>query len=157
AQTLGYTADMLESGVPVVYGYISDVHGNHGLPGTPACDTAPDALASGTLCYIKHAQAYNQEFGTFFKRLAAHRTTPENSPVIFTSDEGDHEAGANVGRFVQPTPAGCDGAKVSGDTVTPDVLCTYPAGTFGELGGNITGLLATQKNNTTAFSLESDT
>ena len=34
--------------------------------------------------------------------------------------------------------------------------CTYPAGTFGELGGNITGLLATQKNNTTPFTLESD-
>ena len=156
AQTLGYTADMLESGVPVVYGYISDVHGNHGLPGTPACDTAPDALASGTLCYIEQAQAYNQEFGTFFKRLAADGITPENSLFIFTSDEGDHEAGANVGRFVQPTPAGCDGAKVSGDTVTPDVLCTYPAGTFGELSGNVTGLLATQKNNTTPFSLAQD-
>ena len=37
------------------------------------------------------------------------------------------------------------------------VACTYPAGSFGELGGNITGLLATQKNNTTPFSLESDT
>src|SRR5439155_5733177 len=50
-----------------------------------------------------------------------------------------------------------DGATVSGTTVTPDVLCTYPAGSFGELAGNITGLLATQKNNTTPFSLESDT
>jgi hypothetical protein len=41
--------------------------------------------------------------------------------------------------------------------VTPDVLCTYPAGSFGELAGNITGLLATQKQDTTPFSLESDT
>jgi hypothetical protein len=155
AQTLGYTADLLESGVPVVYGYISDLHGNHGL-GTPDCNNAPDALASGTACYIEQAQAYNQQFGIFFKRLAADGITPENSLFIFTSDEGDHEAGANVGRFVQPTPAGCDGAKVSGDTVTPDVLCTYPAGTFGELSGNMTGLLATQKNDTTPFSLASD-
>jgi hypothetical protein len=46
---------------------------------------------------------------------------------------------------------------VSGDTVTPDVLCTYPKGTFGELGGNITGLLASEKGNTTPFSLENDT
>ena len=38
-----------------------------------------------------------------------------------------------------------------------NVPCTYPAGSFGELAGNITGLLATQKNNTTPFSLESDT
>ncbi len=156
AQTLGYTADMLESGVPVVYSYISDLHGNHGLPSTPACDTAPDALPTGTLCYIEQAQVYNQEFGTFFKRLAADGITSKNSLFIFTSDEGDHVAGANVGRFVQPSPAGCDGATVSGDTVTPDVPCTYPAGTFGELSGNITGLLATQKNDTTSFTLASD-
>ncbi len=37
------------------------------------------------------------------------------------------------------------------------VACTYPAGSFGELDGNLTGLLATQKNDTTPFSLESDT
>ena len=41
--------------------------------------------------------------------------------------------------------------------MTPDVPCTYPAGSFGELAGNLTGLLATQKNNTTPFTLESDT
>jgi hypothetical protein len=156
AQTLGYTADMLESGVPVVYGYISDLHGNHNLPGTPACNPNLDALPSGTACYIQQAQAYNQEFGAFFKRLAADGITPKNSLFYFTADEGDHEVGANVGRFVQPSPAGCDGATVSGDTVTPDVLCTYPAGTFGELSGNITGLLATQKNNTTPFTVARD-
>src|SRR5262249_58184286 len=129
-------------GFPVVYGYISDLHGNHGLPGPPACDTAPDALASGTLCYIEQAQAYNQEFGIFFKRLAADGITPKNSLFIFTSDEGDHEAGANVGRAVAPTPAKCDGAKVVGNTVKPDVLCNYASGTFGELSGNMTGLIA---------------
>ena len=67
---------------------------------------------------------------------------------MLSSDEGDHEAGANVGRAIQPTPANCDGVTVA---------CTYPAGSFGELAGNITGLLATQKDNTTPFSLESDT
>jgi hypothetical protein len=66
-------------------------------------------------------------------------------------------AGANVGRAVQPVPANCDGAKVVGLTVTPDVPCTYPTGTFGELGGNIVGLLATQKGNTTPLSIEADT
>jgi hypothetical protein len=40
--------------------------------------------------------------------------------------------------------------------VTPDVLCTYPAGSFGELAGNLTGLLATQAGDTTPFTLESD-
>jgi hypothetical protein len=62
-----------------------------------------------------------------------------------------------VGRAVQPTPANCDGATVSGTTVTPDVPCTYPAGTFGELAGNLTGLLATEKGDTTPFSMETDT
>jgi hypothetical protein len=45
--------------------------------------------------------------------------------------------------------------------VTPDVLCTYPAqsnGTlsFGELSGNLTGLLATEMNSTTPFTAVSD-
>ena len=37
------------------------------------------------------------------------------------------------------------------------VACTYPAGTFGELDGNVTGLLAVQKHNTTQFGMEYDT
>jgi hypothetical protein len=157
SQTLAYMADMLESGVPVVDGYISDLHGNEDIPGLSACATAPDALGSGSACYIEQAQYYNQAFGTFFKRLAAAGITPKNTLFIFSSDEGDHEAGANVGRAIQPTPASCDGATVSGDTVTPDVECSYPAGSFGELDANVTGLLATQEHNTVPFSLEADT
>jgi hypothetical protein len=149
---------MLESGVPVVNGYISDIHGNEDIPAlSAACAKAPAALGSGSACYIAQAQYYNQAFGEFFQRLAADGITPQNTLFILSSDEGDHEAGANVGRAIQPTPANCDGATVSGTTVTPDVLCTYPAGSFGELAGNITGLLATQKQDTTPFSLESDT
>jgi hypothetical protein len=150
-------ADMLGSGVQVVGGYISDIHGNEHPPGVTACNGAPSALGSGTACYIAQAQYYNQAFGIFFQRLAAMGITPANTLFILSSDEGDHEAGANVGRAVQPTPANCDGATVSGTTVTPDVLCTYPAGSFGELSGNMTGLLATQTNDTTPFSLETDT
>ncbi len=157
AQTLAYMADMLESGVPVVNLYMADLHGNEDIPGLSACTTAPDALGSGSACYIEQAQYYNQAFGIFFKRLAADGITAKNTLFIVSSDEGDHEAGANVGRAVQPTPATCDGATVSGDTVTPDVECTYPAGTFGELDANVTGLLATQEHNTVPFSLEADT
>ncbi len=160
SQTLAYLADMQESGVPVTGGYISDIHGNEHIPalsgtGGP-CNGAPAALGSGTACYVAQAQYYNQAFGTFFQRLAADGITSQNTLFILSSDEGDHEAGANVDRAIQPTPANCDGATVSGDTVTPDVPCTYPAGTFGELSGNLTGLLATQKNNTTPFSVVSD-
>jgi hypothetical protein len=157
SQTLAYVSDLQESGVPVTYGYISDVHGNEHIPGLTACQGAPAALGSGSPCYVAQAQYYNQAFGTFFARLAADGITPANTLFVFSSDEGDHEAGANVGRAVQPTPSNCDGAKVSGSSVTADVPCTYPAGSFGELGGNLTGLLATETGNTTPFSLEADT
>ncbi len=161
AQSLAYVADMQETGVPVTYAYISDLHGNEHIPslsGTGgACAGAPAALGSGSACYIAQAQYYNQAFGMFFRRLAADGITPANTLFVVSSDEGDHEAGANVGRAIQPTPANCDGATVSGATVTPDVPCTYPAGSIGELAGNVTGLLATQRNDTTPFSLESDT
>jgi hypothetical protein len=161
AQTLAYMADMQESGVPVTYGYIADIHGNESIPGLSSpgqpCFHAPSALGSGSACYIAQAQYYNAAFATFFKRLAADGITPANTLFILSSDEGDHEAAANVGRSIQPSPANCDGATVSGDTVTPDVLCTYASGTFGELAGNLTGLLATQQGITTKFSVEADT
>ncbi|HET9897668.1 MAG TPA: hypothetical protein VFQ44_22280 [Streptosporangiaceae bacterium] len=160
AQSLAYGADMLESGVPVVQLYMADVHGNESItglsgPGQP-CFHAPAALGSGSACYVAQAQYYNDAFGKFFRRLAADGITAKNTLFVLSSDEGDHEAGANAGRAIQPTPANCDGATVSGDTVTPDVLCTYPAGSFGELAGNMTGLL-TAAGNTTPFALENDT
>ena len=165
SQTLAYLADMQESGVPITSGYMADIHGNEhiaALSGTGGpCNGAPSALGPGSACYIAQAQYYNQAFGTFFQRLAADGITSQNTLFILSSDEGDHVAGANVGRAIQPTPSNCDGAIVSGDTVTPDVPCTYPTqpdGTlsFGELSGNLTGLLATQKNDTTPFSMVSD-
>ena len=157
AQTLAYVADMQESGVPVTTGYLSDLHGNEHIPGLAACQGAPAALGPGSPCYIAQAQYYNEAFGMFFARLAADGITPANTLFVVSADEGDHVAGANVGRAIQPTPAGCDGATVSGSTVTPDVACTYPAGSFGELAGNLTGLLATQRHDTTPFTLENDT
>jgi hypothetical protein len=148
SQTLAYMADSLESGLPVVNGYISDIHGNEDIPGLSACKGAPAALGSGTACYTAQAAYYNAAFGTFFKRLAADGITTANTLFVLSSDEGDHEAAANVGRAIQPTPATCNGVTVA---------CTYPAGSFGELDGNLTGLLATQKNDTTPFTLENDT
>ena len=37
SQTLAYMADMLETGLPVVNGYIADIHGNESIPGLAAC------------------------------------------------------------------------------------------------------------------------
>jgi hypothetical protein len=161
SQSLGYAADMLESGVQVVTMYISDLHGNESIQGLSSkgepCYRAGDALGSGSACYTAQAAYYNQAFGTFFQRLAADGITPANTLFVLSSDEGDHEAGANVGRAVQPTPSNCDGATVSGTAVTPDVACTYPAGDFGELQGNVTGLLAQETGDTTQFGMEYDT
>jgi hypothetical protein len=147
SQTLAYMGDLLESGVSVVNGYIADIHGNEHIPGLSACTSAPAALGPGAPCYVAQAQYYNAAFGLFFQRLAADGINASNTVFVLSSDEGDHVAGANVGRALQPTPASCDGVNVP---------CSYPAGTFGELAGNITGLLATQKNDTTPFTLEPD-
>jgi len=151
SQTLAYAADMLESGLPVASTYISDLHGLEAIPSLDgpggACANAPAALGSGSACYIAQAAYYNAAFGAFFKRLAADGITTKNTLFIVSSDEGDHEAGANVGRAIAPTPANCDGVTVP---------CTYAAGSFGELAGNVTGLLATQKADKTPFTLEAD-
>ena len=158
SQSLAYAADMLEGGVPVVNMYMADLHGNEGIPALSAdCSSAPDALGSGNACYVAQAQYYNAAFGTFFKRLAADGITAKNTLFVVSSDEGDHEAGANVGRAVTPTPANCNGATVSGNTVTPATECTYPAGSFGELAVNGTGLLSSETGNTTTFGMENDT
>jgi hypothetical protein len=157
-QSLSYAADMLEHGVQVVNMYISDLHGNQFLPQFAAdCNSQPNALGSGSKCYIDQAAYYNQAFGTFFKRLAANGITPKNTLFVVSSDEGDHEAGANVGRALQPTPAGCSGATVSGGVVTPGNFCNYTASDFGEISANVTGLLSSETGDTTPFTLVSDT
>ena len=157
AQSLAYAADMLESGVPVVNAYMADLHGNNvsepgGLQGRAG-------RARQRLRLLHRPGAVLQPGVRRLLQAARGRRHHAGQHAVraVSADEGDHEAGANVGRAVKPTPAGCDGATVSGDTVTPDVLCTYPSGSFGELAGNLTGLLATQKNDTTPFTLEADT
>src|SRR6202034_4242342 len=132
--------------------YISDLHGDEFIKGLTSagepCFHAPSALGSGSACYLAQAAYYNQAFGTFFQRLAAEGITPQNTTFVLSSDEGDHEAGANVGRAIQPTPANCDGVTVP---------CTYPSGSLGELEGNVTGLLKEETGDTTQFGMEYDT
>jgi hypothetical protein len=155
AQSLAYVADMQESGVPVTYAYMSDIHGNEYIPSLTAkgapCAGAPQALGSGSACYVAQAQYYDAAFAKFFARLAKDGITSKNTLFVFSNDEGDHEAGANWQRAMQPTPANCDGAKVTGLVVTPDVACTYPSGSFGELDTNVNGLLATEESDTSPF------
>src|SRR5262249_49649041 len=65
ANTLGYTAQMQENGVPVTFGYISDAHNCHTATGSTA-------QGPGESCFVNQLKAYDAAFDAFFKNLAAH-------------------------------------------------------------------------------------
>jgi hypothetical protein len=132
--TLSYIAQMQEDGIPVTFGYISDAHDQHGVAGEIHATRGP-----GEADYVQQLKSYDEAFGKFFDRLAAHGIDKSNTLFVFTVEEGDHFVGA------QPTPASCDGVN------TP---CTYSL--VGELNGNLTGLLATQQGITTPFTVHAD-
>jgi hypothetical protein len=148
AQSLAYVADMQENGVPVTYAYISDMHEKKA--GTSNCTTTSatgdgDAIGPGDSCYTDNAKAYDDAFQKFFDRLKKDGITPANTEFVIGAEENDQFAGANVGRAVQPTPAGCDGVT------TP---CHYGSGQIGELETNINGELANTKSSSTQFDIE---
>jgi len=147
-QSLAYLADMQEAGIPVTYGYISDLHERKA--GTSGCTTASATatgrpIGPGDTCYVNNAQAYDRAFEKFFERLAADGITPANTEFVISAEENDQFSGANVGRAIQPTPTGCDGVTVP---------CNYPSGTLGELAANIKGLLSTSSSSGTQFDVE---
>ena len=84
ATTLAYIAQMQESGIPVTYGYISDVHDNHAGGG---------AYGPGEADYVAALKSYDDAFAKFFDRLAAHGINPSNTLFVVTADENDHYAG----------------------------------------------------------------
>ena len=148
-QSLAVMADMQEAGIPVTYGYISDLHEKKADTRT-GCTSATAASAGkpigpGDSCYVSNAQHYDQAFQTFFTRLAADGITPANTLYVISSEENDQFAGANATRASKPTPAGCDGVT------TP---CNYATGQIGELQANIKGLLSGTSSASTAFDIE---
>ena len=119
AQSLAYLADMQENGVPVTYGYISDIHERKA--GQAGCTTATAvstgyAVGPGDSCYVSTAQAYDHAFAKFFDRLSKDGITTQNTLFLISAEENDQFAGANVGRAIQPTPAGCDGVTCRAST-----------------------------------------
>jgi hypothetical protein len=92
--TLGYVAQMQESGVPVTYAYISDAHDNHkdSFP-APFNPNFPRASGPGESDYKAQLKAYDDAFATFFDRLANDGITKDNTLFVVTADEGDHYAG----------------------------------------------------------------
>jgi hypothetical protein len=147
-QTLAYLADMQEAGIPVTYGYISDLHERKA--GTSGCTTATATasgrpIGPGDSCFVGNAKAYDQAFDTFFRRLAADGITPANTVFMIGAEENDQFVGANVGRATEPTPAGCNGVTNA---------CHYASGQIGELAANIKGLLSTTASRGTQFDIE---
>src|SRR3954447_5049158 len=148
-QSLAVLADMQEAGIPVTYGYISDLH-ERKADTTTGCTTANQnvsgrPLGPGDSCYVTNARHYDAAFQKLFEPLAADGITPENTLFVISAEENDQFAGANVGRATQPTPAGCDGVT------TP---CNYAAGQIGELQANINGLLSRTASSATPFDME---
>ena len=151
-QTLAYTADLLEAGVPVVYGYIGDIHerkaGQSGCS-TSTAVTAGWALGPGDNCYAQTAAQYDQAFQTFFERLAAAGITKDNTLFVIGAEENDQFDGANIGRAIEPTQGGEPGCE----GFSPGTYC-YGAGDIGEINTNLPGLLSAQMGNTTPFAIE---
>ncbi|HEY4410085.1 MAG TPA: hypothetical protein VGO87_09390, partial [Acidimicrobiia bacterium] len=149
AQSLAYVADMQEAGVPVTYMYISDAHDkkrNIDAPGFQTGCTSPgNALGPGDPCYKANLASYDAAFGKFFQRLADDGITPANTLFMFSAEENDHFAGADVGRALTPTCTGTPGGS--------DYQCSYNATTapVGEVSVNIHTLLANQQGDTTPF------
>ncbi len=141
SQTLGYAAQMLESGVPVVYLYIEDAHDNHNYPGAPS---NPDGtFGPGEAGYVFQLQAYDAAFKKFFARLKTDGITADNTLFVITADENDHFAGSVAGAV----PSNCDGIHVP---------CTYPSTTKGEVDADLSRIFATEFGNTTPFGVHFD-
>jgi arylsulfatase A-like enzyme len=129
-QNLGYLAQMLEVGVPVVYGYISDAHDNHAPGG--------GAYGPGEFGYVQQLAAYDDAFGKFFTRLENDGITKENTLFIVTAAENDHFAGG------PPSPTGYDGINVP---------CTYVK--KGEVNGDLRKVVFTETGDATPFTVHS--
>ncbi len=148
--SLGYTADMLEAGVPVVYAYINTPHRpipvnpyGYGFAGADGSGDKND-YGPGEAHYVQQLQQYDDSFNKFFTRLANDGITLANTLFIITVEEGDHVVAAN------PTNPGCDGVT------TP---CTYgntPGNEVGEINLNFRGLLQAETGITTFAGINSD-
>ncbi len=143
SQSLAYIADMQEAGIPVTYAYISDTHDKK--TGATGCTSPGNALGAGDACSVAALHSYDLAFQTFFQRLATDGITPANTEFVISAEENDQMAAANIGRTVQPTPAGCDGVTVA---------CHYGTNQIGELQANIKSLLSTTPSSGTAFDIE---
>lgn len=149
AQTLAYMADMQETGVPVTYGYISDVHESKDFDAS-ACSQPSREVGNGVgpadPCYYDTTAAWNQGFADFFQRLSDDGINASDTIFIFGADEGDHFNGPDVGRAQTPS--------CTGTPLTLSYTCTYSTGDIGEVDASIHSLLRPETADTTPFTDE---
>ena len=124
ARTLGYTAAMLEHGVPVTFAYLTDAHENL---------ATGIELGPGDPTYEANLRAYDHAFADFFARLDRDGITSANTLFIIGADENDHFVGA------PPLNSGCDGVNVA---------CQYDPNKLGQIEVDVQFLLAQQGINT---------
>ena len=125
--TLSYVAQMLEAGIPVVYGYLSDAHDDH----DPA---NAHAYGPGEAGFVAQLKDYDMGWKLFFQRLAKDGINKQNTLFVITVEEGDHFSGS------AGSPQHCDGVT------TP---CTYKA--IGEIDADQRRLVFTERNNSTQY------
>jgi hypothetical protein len=142
--TLGYVAAMQENGVPVTYGYLSDIHDCH-QPNTTTDSYVSTAQGPGESCAKQQLAAYDAAFNTFFTDLNAHGINKSNTLFVITVDEGDHFAGGTG--TAQP-----DGTLAYAHT-NCSTLTACPANQIGELNANLPPLLPA---GTPSFAVHSD-
>src|SRR4029453_18846890 len=82
-QSLAVIADMQEAGIPVTYGYISDLHERKADTRTGCTSASPEStgrpLGPGDSCFVATPRHYDAAFQKFFERLAADGITPRNT------------------------------------------------------------------------------
>jgi hypothetical protein len=143
--SLGYLADMLEAGVPVVYSYIATPH--RPLPANPygyGFPSDPNDYGPGEAHYVQTLQQYDDAFNKFFTRLAGDGITSANTLFIIGAEEGDHVIAAN------PTNPGCDGVT------TPCLYGSTNGNEVGEVALNFRGLLQAETGIVTSATVTND-
>jgi hypothetical protein len=136
--TLGYVEQMQESGVPVTFGYISDVHDAHTPnPSTDAVTSA--ATGPGEAVHEAQLRDYDDAFASFFANLAAHGINKSNTLFVVTVDEGDHFTG---GAGIPQTDGTLQYAQnAQGVHTACAVLTSCPSNQIGEVNANVGALL----------------
>ena len=161
AQSLAYTADMQDAGVPITYAYISDLHEEKyypssyvPAPGTgapPTCTTAGAktgyGLGPADPCYKYNAAQYNAAFADFFARLGRRGDQHLQHHVhVLGRRGGPLQRRPTSGRSITPT--------CTGTADTSSYTCWYPKGSVGEVDTSLHSLLSEQTGDTTPFYVE---